>query len=233
MLNAAEAHADEGRTTFLEAPMNVLIIPAKSKGLFYYTHPTLAPPRRRLFPRCLAMGGLALLLFAGCSTLGGSVDSETGGAGQDALGQPLTGFSKNPAEESVAAGPSSNQDGAAAGKKGGGRGVEVSDIYFPFDRWALMEEERKSLTASADFLKGHPKAHLLIEGYCDERGSRDYNLVLGEKRAKETRQFLIDLGIHNTVSIKSYGKERPVCAQSAESCYWQNRRAHLMMKTEP
>ena len=232
--------------------MNVLIIPAKSKGI-YYTHPPfspsyhgsaktdpfpMAPPGWRLFPwamTCLAMGGLALLIFAGCSTHGGSVASETGGAGQDALGQPLTGFSKNPAEESVAAGPSSpsNQDGAAAGKKGAGRGVEVSDIYFPFDRWALMEEERKSLAASADFLKGHPRAHLLIEGYCDERGSRDYNLVLGEKRAKETRQFLIDLGIHNTVSIKSYGKERPVCAQSAESCYWQNRRAHLMMKAEP
>jgi peptidoglycan-associated lipoprotein len=221
MFNAAEAHADEGRTTFLEAPMNILIIPAKSKGRVI---------------TCLAVSGLALLIFAGCSTHGGSVDSESGGAGQDALGQqPLTGFSKNPAEESVAAGPSSpsKQDGAAAGKKGAGRGVEVSDIYFPFDRWALMEEERKSLTASADFLKGHPKAHLLIEGYCDERGSRDYNLVLGEKRAKETRQFLIDLGVHNAVSIKSYGKERPVCAESAESCYWQNRRTHLMMKAEP
>jgi peptidoglycan-associated lipoprotein len=201
--------------------MNILIISAKSKGRVM---------------TCLAVAGMALLIMAGCSTHGGSVDSETGGAGQDALGQPpLTGFSKNPAEESVAAGPSSpsKQDGVAAGKKGAGRGVEVSDIYFPFDRWALMEEERKSLTASADFLKGHPKAHLLIEGYCDERGSRDYNLVLGEKRAKETRQFLIDLGIHNAVSIKSYGKERPVCAESVESCFWQNRRAHLMMRAEP
>ena len=197
----------------------------------------MAPPRRRLFPRpmtCLGVAGLALLIFAGCSTHGGSVGSETGGAGQDALGQPLTGFSKNPADESVAGGLSSPKpDGSAAGRKGAARGVEVSDIYFPFDRWALTEEERKSLSASADFLKGHPKAHLFIEGYCDERGSRDYNLVLGEKRAKEARQFLMDLGIHNTVSIKSYGKERPVCSESAESCYWQNRRAHLMMRAEP
>jgi len=199
--------------------MDIRIIPVKSKG------------RARTG---LAVGGLALLIFAGCSTHGGSVGSETRGAGQDALGQPLTGFSKNPTDESVAAGPSSpSKQDAAAGKKGAGRGVEVSDIYFPFDRWALMEEERKSLTASADFLKGHPKAHLFIEGYCDERGSRDYNLVLGEKRAKEARQFLMDLGIHNNVSIKSYGKERPVCAESAESCYWQNRRAHLMMRAEP
>jgi peptidoglycan-associated lipoprotein len=220
MLNAAEAHTDEGRTTVLEAPMNILIIPAKSKGRVIM---------------CLAVGGLALFLFAGCSTHSGSVGSETGGADQNSLGQPLTGFSKNPVDESVAGGPSSalKQDEAAAGRKKADKGVELSDIYFPFDRWALMEEERKSLAASADFLKGHPRAHLLIEGYCDERGSRDYNLVLGEKRAKETRQFLIDLGIHNAVSIKSYGKERPVCAESAESCYWQNRRAHLMMKIEP
>ena len=199
--------------------MNILIIPAKSKGRVI---------------TCLTVGGLALFLFAGCSMF--SSGSETRGADQNSLEQqPLTGFSKNPVDESVAGGPSSalKQDEAAAGRKKAGKGVELSDIYFSFDRWALLEEERKSLAASADFLKGHPRAHLLIEGYCDERGSRDYNLVLGEKRAKETRQFLMDLGIHNAVSIKSYGKERPVCAESAESCYWQNRRAHLMMRTEP
>ncbi|MEP6600342.1 MAG: OmpA family protein [Nitrospirota bacterium] len=201
--------------------MNMLIIPAKSKGRVI---------------TCLAVGGLALFLAVGCSTHSGSVDSEIRGADQNSLEQqPLTGFSKNPVDESVAAGPSSavKQDEAAAGRKKAGKGVELSDIYFPFDRWALMEEERKSLVASADFLKGHPRAHLLIEGFCDERGSRDYNLVLGEKRAKETRQFLMDLGIHNAVTIKSYGKERPVCAESVESCHWQNRRAHLMMRTAP
>jgi len=200
--------------------MNILIIPAKSKIRVI---------------TCLAVGGLAMFLFAGCSTHSGSAGSETGGADQNSLEQPLTGFSKTPVDESVAGGPSSalKQGEAAAGRKKASKGVELSDIYFSFDRWALMEEERKSLAASADFLKGHPRAHLLIEGYCDERGSRDYNLVLGEKRAKETRQFLMDLGIHNAVSIKSYGKERPVCAESVESCHWQNRRAHLMMRMEP
>ena len=198
--------------------MNILILPAKPKGRVL---------------TCLAMGGLALFLLAGCSMFGSG--SETDGADRNSPEQPLTGFSKHPVDESVAGGPSSalKQDEAAAGSKKARTGVELSDIYFPFDRWALMEEERKSLAASADFLKGHPRAHLLIEGYCDERGSRDYNLVLGEKRAKETRQFLMDLGVHNAVSIKSYGKERPVCAESVESCYWQNRRAHLMMRIEP
>ena len=133
--------------------MNILIIPAKSKGRVI---------------TCLVVGGLALFLFAGCSTLGSG--SETRGADQNSAEQPLTGFSKNPVDESVAGGPSSalKLDESAAGSKKARTGVELSDIYFPFDRWALMEEERKSLAASADFLKGHPRAHLLIEGYCDD-----------------------------------------------------------------
>jgi peptidoglycan-associated lipoprotein len=114
-----------------------------------------------------------------------------------------------------------------------GAGVEIFDIYFPVDRWGLVEEERKSLVASAAFLKKHPKATLLIEGYCDERGSTEYNLMLGDKRARETREFLKDLGVRNPVAIKSYGKERPICADRAESCYWQNRRAHRRMQAEP
>lgn len=201
--------------------MEISILPAKLKGRMMM---------------CLAVGAFVLWVFTGCSTHGaGSGTRDAANSGQDSLGgKPLTGFSKNPMEESVAgSAPSSSlkPDGAAAGKKV--RGVEVSDIYFSFDRWSLLEEERQSLAAGADFLKKHPNARLVIEGYCDERGSRDYNLVLGERRARETRQYLIDLGIHNAVSIMSYGKERPVCSEHAESCYWQNRRAHLMIKADP
>ena len=75
-----------------------------------------------------------------------------------------------------------------------------------------------------------PKVKLLIEGHCDERGSREYNLVLGEKRAKETERFLLGLGIQNRVVVTSYGKERPVCNEHDESCYWKNRRAHLVLE---
>ena len=74
------------------------------------------------------------------------------------------------------------------------------------------------------------KVKLLIEGHCDERGSREYNLVLGEKRAKETERFLLGLGIQNHVAVTSYGKERPVCTEHDESCYWKNRRAHLVLE---
>jgi peptidoglycan-associated lipoprotein len=183
-----------------------------------------------------AVGALFLVVLVGCSTKNGM--STTDGMDGD---RPLTGFSKNPGDEKVAGGLPFGGSGGAGGSGGSGgfanghdrkNGVAVVDVYFPFDRWALLDEERKSLVASADFLKKHPKARLLIEGYCDERGSGEYNLVLGEKRARETRQFLMDLGIKNAVAVKSYGKERSVCTEQSESCYWRNRRAHLMIDAE-
>ena len=177
----------------------------------------------------IAVCALALLVLVGCSTKSGMSAAD----GSDGQGRsPLTGFSKNPADEHVSGGlPGMGMGGASSGQGRKG-GVEVVDVYFPFDRWGLLEEETKSLVAGAEFLKKHPSARLLIEGYCDERGTGEYNLVLGEKRAREARQFLMDLGITNSVAIKSYGKERSVCNEHAESCYWRNRRAHLMIAAE-
>jgi peptidoglycan-associated lipoprotein len=107
---------------------------------------------------------------------------------------------------------------------------QLADIYFAFDKWALTTEGKKNLAQSAEALKQIANVKLLIEGHCDERGSREYNLVLGEKRAKETERFLLGLGIKNPVSVTSFGKERPVCTEHDESCYWKNRRAHLVLE---
>ncbi len=145
----------------------------------------------------------------------------------------LPSFSRSPEGEVAGSGAKGNRDRQRDSRQALSAGVEIFDIYFPVDRWGLVEEERKSLVSSAAFLKKHPKAPLLIEGYCDERGSTEYNLMLGDKRARETREFLKDLGVRNPVAIKSYGKERPICADRVESCYWQNRRAHLRMQAEP
>jgi peptidoglycan-associated lipoprotein len=184
----------------------------------------------------VAVGALFFVAVVGCSTKNGM--STTDGMDGQGDGSPLTGFSKNPGDEKVAGGLPFSGSGGSGGSGGFANGLDrkngvaVVDVYFPFDRWALLDEERKSLIASADFLKKHPKARLLIEGYCDERGSGEYNLVLGEKRARETRQFLKDLGITNAVAVKSFGKERSVCTEQSESCYWRNRRAHLMIDGE-
>jgi peptidoglycan-associated lipoprotein len=193
----------------------------------------------------VALVGFTILLTMGCSLMNGMLGRDSQDA-QDQMDpfarQPLTGFSKNSLEERVPdifrlfgkkeADDSMTEAARHHARLRAEKGWEYVDIYFAFDRWGLPDEEQKSLTASADFLREHPKSRLVIEGYCDERGSGDYNLVLGEKRAREARQFLSDLGVKNAVSIVSYGKERPVCTDHAESCYWQNRRAHLMIRTD-
>ena len=147
---------------------------------------------------------------------------------------PLQGFNKGTGEERLGDTPLliAKADPDAMRKARDDNRRELADIYFAFDKWMLSNEGKKNLASSADFLKQNPNAKLVIEGYCDERGSREYNLVLGEKRAKEARRFLADLGILNPVSVTSYGKERQVCNERDESCYWKNRRAHLLVDAE-
>ena len=149
--------------------------------------------------------------------------------------EALKGFSRNPVEEQVTQ-PAPmvvakvEQPESLARKASEAAMKPLTDIYFAFDRWGLSADGRKYLVEDAETLKQHPEAKLVIEGYCDERGSLEYNLVLGEKRAQETSRYLLALGIKNPVSVTSYGKERQVCTEPNESCYWKNRRAHLILE---
>jgi peptidoglycan-associated lipoprotein len=212
----------------------------------------------------LAMSAIMVLTLVGCSTKGASSTSSgvesgkaagskadrsgsgapgTQGSGDPSSGgQPLTGFSKKPGDETVAgsgpltlskADPQSQEALENQRRLRGDKRQALADVYFPFDRWGLSEDGKKNLVQSAEYLREHPAAKLLIEGHCDERGSREYNLALGQKRANETRSFLTDLGIRNPIAITSYGKERPVCEERDESCYSKNRRAHLLIQSEP
>jgi len=155
--------------------------------------------------------------------------TEKGGA------PPLQGFSKTPSEEAVKPPPptvTAKADQAEIAVRQAREGLKraLGNVYFEFDRWALTNEGKKNLAESAAALKQNPAVKILIEGHCDERGTIEYNLVLGEKRAQETRRYLLSLGISNSVGVTSYGKERPVCTEHDESCYWKNRRAHLAVE---
>ncbi len=91
----------------------------------------------------------------------------------------------------------------------------------------------EALNLYAHYLKDHPGAVLKIEGHCDERGTSDYNMVLGDKRAKAARNYLQEAGVSpNQLAIVSYGKERPFCSERQESCYQQNRRGHMLLSTK-
>ena len=108
----------------------------------------------------------------------------------------------------------------------------LQDVYFEFDSWQLTDEAKRILSANAEWLKGHPKAGITIEGHCDERGTRAYNYVLGEKRATRTRNYLASLGVSPTqLTVMSYGKDNPFCRESSGTCYRENRRAHMVLGT--
>jgi peptidoglycan-associated lipoprotein len=104
------------------------------------------------------------------------------------------------------------------------------DIYFQYDESSLSDEAREKLARNADVLKGQASFQLTVEGHCDERGTAEYNLALGERRANAVRDYMGSLGVNPTrLRTISYGNERPVCTQHEESCWSQNRRAHLVV----
>jgi peptidoglycan-associated lipoprotein len=107
---------------------------------------------------------------------------------------------------------------------------EVKDAYFDYDKADVRADARDALTQSASFFRAYPQMKIVIEGHCDERGSTEYNLALGDRRAAAAKQFLVSLGIAaDRMETVSYGKERPFCSASTEDCWKQNRRAHLVM----
>lgn len=107
--------------------------------------------------------------------------------------------------------------------------ITIADVFFDFDQFALREAARQALEANAQTLKGRGGWSLLIEGHCDERGTADYNLVLGERRAQAVKRYLAELGLPTgAMRTISYGKERPFCSEHSESCWQENRRAHFL-----
>lgn len=107
----------------------------------------------------------------------------------------------------------------------------LQDVHFDFDQAFLSDHEKNTLQGIADFLNHYPKAQIQIEGHCDERGTVEYNLGLGGRRAHTVISYLKGLGIDETrMSTISYGKERPTCTESSESCWSRNRRSHFVLK---
>jgi len=101
----------------------------------------------------------------------------------------------------------------------------LQPIYFDFDKSFIRDDARAVMKANAEWLKANPKVKIKIEGNCDERGTKEYNQALGQRRATSAKKYLTDMGIAaNRVSLISYGKEKPVCNDSSESCWQKNRR---------
>ncbi len=108
--------------------------------------------------------------------------------------------------------------------------IVLEDIHFEFDKYELTDEAKKILTENARKLMENPHLKILIEGHCDERGTQEYNLALGEKRALAARDFLVRFGIAKSrISVISYGEERPLDPRHNEEAWAKNRRAHFVI----
>lgn len=115
---------------------------------------------------------------------------------------------------------------------GKGEGGPLQDVHFAFDSYDLSSEAHDALHSNADWLRGNVQVKVEIEGHCDERGTVEYNLALGAKRAKAVRDYLVSLGISpDRLSTISYGEELPLCRDSSEDCWQQNRRVHFLVLT--
>ena len=109
----------------------------------------------------------------------------------------------------------------------------MQTIIFEFDKYSLSEKTRTALSANAEIIKTHKEWIVLVEGHCDNRGTTEYNLSLGQKRAKEVRDYYVRLGVsENSIGTISYGEENPACEEETEECWMKNRRSETKVRIQ-
>ncbi|MEN6423611.1 MAG: peptidoglycan-associated lipoprotein Pal, partial [Smithella sp.] len=175
---------------------------------------------------------LSLLIFTGCAEKKSVVTGDTAQK-QETITAPAAGAA---AQKDLAKSQESS-DAQAAGKE---QSVDlekmakaespVSDINFDFDSFSVRPDARDILKVNANYFMKHRVSSIVIEGHCDERGTAEYNMALGERRARETKQYLINLGIKESlIKTVSFGEERPLDPASNEDAWAKNRRAHFVV----
>lgn len=162
----------------------------------------------------------AALAASGCSSGASKVSGAgagAGGAGAGKLGETGMGGKGSLAQ-------------FQKGELGSGENGPLQDIHFAFNQYTIEPQDGSILKANAQWLQAHPKTQVTVEGHCDQRGSEEYNIALGAKRAEAAKNYLITLGVSpNRISTISYGKELPLCTQMTPSCWAQNRRDHFVV----
>ena len=167
--------------------------------------------KRRFVVRWFAVAVLAAMM-SGCV----SRNARPGGDAEDRLSGGETGPRGSLGDEIAGHGP--REDGP------------LRDVHFDYDRSDLRAEDRAILQANAQWLRDHSTANVEIEGHCDERGTGEYNMALGGKRADAVKSYLVALGIPaGRFSTISYGDELPLCREATQTCWARNRRAHSVV----
>lgn len=193
----------------------------------------------------VVVAGAMLIMLQGCGTKWVQSDGEQAAPplSNQGSGGELRGFSRNPPQERVTGdGSVPGASSMATARRSAERTKEeleaeqaaaeagLQDVFFGYDEWTVSPAGIEALDRDAAYLKDHPDAVLRVEGHCDERGTSAYNLVLGDKRAKAVRRYLVESGVgERRIVIVSLGKERPFCFDHDEACYQQNRRGHMLL----
>jgi peptidoglycan-associated lipoprotein len=170
----------------------------------------------------------ALVALVGCSTTKENPPSPATGTNAAPISQPRTSGQKSGALSDNNLRGGQDQSSLDALRRGEAantaRDSAMKDVYFDFDQYNLDEDDRATLRINADWLKRNPATRVQIEGHCDERGTNEYNLALGAKRAQAAKDYLVSMGVvENRLSTISYGEEVPVCREATESCWKENR----------
>ena len=155
-----------------------------------------------------------------------AVVAVAGCAKKKRLTEESTTLGNGPGSGAITEGSSLDRYKRGLGPEEGG---VLKDVRFAYDSYELDRQARDALAANAEWLKENPRARTEIEGHCDERGTIEYNLALGAKRAKAAKDYLVTLGIAaERLSTISYGEELPLCREATEACYVRNRRVHFV-----
>ena len=190
--------------------------------------------RNRVFVLSAAVILAALILFTGChkkvSTRSEEAPPQAVTQQPEALQQPKAPEKiSEKRDESVV---SSDLTPAYAEGKEVKEGM-FADIMFEYDKYDVKESYKSELQAVAAWMTKTGSATLSVEGSCDERGTNEYNLALGDRRAKAVKDYLVSLGVLSSrIETISYGEEKPVCTEQSEECWTKNRRAHLVILTK-
>jgi peptidoglycan-associated lipoprotein len=164
--------------------------------------------------------GIALVVIG--LAIGGCSTKKKPGEG---AGGPGSGLG----EGGIGAGGGSSLKGLQNGTMGA-NGGPLSDIHFDYNEATIRSQDNEVLKANADYLSSHAGTRVQIEGHCDDRGSEEYNIALGARRAQAAKDYLATLGVSgDRMSTISYGKELPLCTEEAEDCWAQNRRDHFAL----
>lgn len=170
--------------------------------------------------RSLAVA-FSILAVAGCSSTGGTQDGDAYGSQSGST----TGSGTGTGTGASGTGQYGSTSGSGAGQQADSRIPEVRTIYFDYDRDTIQSEYESVVMSHARYLQSNPSASVTLQGHTDERGTREYNMALGERRARAVERFLNIQGVSpSQMSVVSYGEERPAASGQNDSAYSQNRR---------